>query len=156
MKRYLEAAALAVAIILFAWIPANAADAVTAVVIPWGDWLKEIIVSVGSLAVAVLSFVIAKWAPAYVKVFLTDDLIAKAVNYGLGAVEGAVAGKTLTLETTNEVLAAAEQFAVASAPRVSKWAGDNLRPLILSKLAASGIVPETVSADAVGAAVVTK
>nr|WP_141098360.1 hypothetical protein [Rhodoblastus acidophilus] len=111
---------------------------------------------VASLAIALLSFVVAKWAPAYVKVLLTDDLISKAVNYGFGAVEGAVAGKTLSLSTTNLVLAAAEQYAVSSAPAISKWLGANLRPLILAKLSALGVVPADATAEATGAAVAAK
>jgi len=147
--------ALAFGLILFGWIPANAADAST-VVIPWGDWLKEILVSVAALAVSALSYVVAKWAPAFVKTLVTDDLIAKAVNYGFGAVEGVVAGKTLTLETTNSVLYAAESYALSMAPTVSKWLGDNLRPVLLAKLAALGVLPAEVSADSTGAAVVAK
>jgi hypothetical protein len=136
---------------------ASAGDAAapTSIVVPWGAWVSSALASLGSIAIAFLSFVVARWAPAYVKVLLTDDVIAKAVNYGIGAVEGAVHGKTLTLETTNLVLAAAEQYAVASAPAISKWLGANLRPLILAKLSALGVVPADASADLVGAAVAT-
>ncbi|SNB83131.1 hypothetical protein SAMN06265338_12429 [Rhodoblastus acidophilus] len=153
------ALAYAVAVVLVAsgLAPAYAADtAATTVVIPWGDWLSSLLASVASLAIALLSFVVAKWAPAYVKVLLTDDLISKAVNYGFGAVEGAVAGKTLSLSTTNLVLAAAEQYAVSSAPAISKWLGANLRPLILAKLSALGVVPADATAEATGAAVAAK
>jgi len=157
MKHVLEfKAALALALFaVFAVIglaPAYAETAST-IVVPWGDWLSSLLASVASLAIALLSFVVAKWAPAYVKVLLTDDLISKAVNYGFGAVEGAVAGKTLSLSTTNLVLAAAEQYAVSSAPAISKWLGANLRPLILAKLSALGVVPADATAEATGAAI---
>ena len=137
---------------------AFAADAAepAAVVLPWGAWLSAALASLGSISIAILSFVVAKWAPAYVKVLLTDDLISKAVNYGFGAVEGAVAGKTLTLEATNSVLAAAEQYAVAQAPAISKWIGANLRPLFLARLSALGAVPADASAASTGAAVSAK
>jgi len=140
----------------FAFAGDGAAYALSTVVVPWGDWVSSVLASLGSIAIGLLSFVVAKWAPAYVKMLLTDDLIAKAVNYGVGAVEGAVAGKTLTLETTNSVLAAAEQYAVASAPAICKWLGANLRPLILARLSALGAVPADASADAVGAALAPK
>jgi hypothetical protein len=134
----------------------GAALASSVVVVPWGAWVSSALASLGSIAVALLSFIVAKWAPAYVRVLLTDDLICKAVNYGFGAVEGAVAGKTLTLETTHSVLAAAEQYAVASAPAISKWLGANLRPLILAKLSALGVVPADASAASIGAMVASK
>jgi hypothetical protein len=145
------AALTALAIITFA-ASAYAADT-TSVVIPWGDWLSSLLTAVASVLVALLSFIVSKFAPTLLKTFLTNDLIAKSVNYGLGAVEGAVAGKTLTLATTNAVLAAAEQYAVASAPTISAWVGANLRPLILAKLSAFGVVPAEASATSVGAAI---
>ena len=122
------------------------------VVVPWGTWLAGWLSSAGSVAAAVLAAVVAKWAPALVKGFLTEKVINDAVNYGLGAIEGAVAGKELDLKTTNAVLTAAADYAVSVEPAVSSWIGGNLRSLLLSRLSALGSVPASATAASTGAA----
>jgi hypothetical protein len=137
---------------------ASAADVTptTTVVIPWGSWLTSLLASLGTIAVSLIAFAVNKWAPATVKPFVTDALITKAVNYGLAAIEGAVAGQTLTLSTTNQVLAAAENFALVAEPTVAKWIGDNLRPLLLSKLSELGVVPAEATAASTRTPIVAK
>lgn len=132
------------ALVVFAVLglaPANAADAAsTSVVIPWGDWARDLLVAVGSVFVAVATWAIAK-LPAAVRVWVTNDAISRAVNYALGKVEGAVAGKELDIHVANSVVAAAARYAVQAEPRVAKWLGDNLQPMIIAKLAALGVTP---------------
>lgn len=138
--------ALALAIVLAAPV-AYAADS-TSVVVPWGDWVGSLLASIGTLTAAVLVYIVKTWAPSIVKTFLTDKVISDAVNYGLGAIEGAVAGKELDLKTTNAVLTAAANYAVSLEPNIAAWLGGNLRPALLSKLSALGAVPAAATASA--------
>ncbi|MBB4199031.1 hypothetical protein CCR94_16190 [Rhodoblastus sphagnicola] len=150
------ALAFVVICVILGFTPANAADAAAAstdVVVPWGAWLSSALASIVSIAITFLSYAVAKWAPAYVKVFVTDDLISKAVNYGFGAVEGAVAGKSLDIKTANAVIASAANYAVQSEPLIAKWLGANLMPTILAKLSALGVLPADASAANTGAGV---
>jgi hypothetical protein len=132
---------LLIVFVIIGLAPANAADASVSVVVPWGDWVRELLVSVGSIAVALVSWVIAKWAPSYVRAILTDAAVTNAVNYALTRVEGAVAGQQLEVHVASTVVAAAARYAVNSEPRVAKWLGDNLQPVILAKLSALGVAP---------------
>ena len=146
----------ALLIVLFGWIPAHAADAAASssdVVVPWGVWLSSLLASLVSIAVAGFSYVVARFAPAYLKLFLTNDLIAKAVNYGFGAVEGAVAGQVLDVKTANAVVSAAANYAVQAEPQFAAWLGANLMPTILAKLSALGVLPADASAANTGAGV---
>jgi len=153
--RAASALALAVICLILGFAPANAADATvsTDVIVPWGAWLSSLLTSVVSLAITLLSYVVAKWAPTYVKVFVTDDLISKAVNYGFGAVEGAIAGKELDIKTANAVIASAANYAIQSEPKIAAWLGANLMPTILAKLSALGVLPADTSAANTGAGV---
>jgi hypothetical protein len=146
------ALAYAFAVLFLGSMPAHAADA-SDVVVPWGAWLSSILSSIVSLAVAVASYVVARWAPAYLKLFLTNDLITKAVNYGFGAVEGAVAGQTLDIKTANAVVSAAANYAVQAEPRFAAWLGANLMPTILAKLSSLGVLPAEASAANTGGGV---
>ena len=134
----------------FAQVAAPAAGGVS---IPWGAWLADGLASAASLAVTALGYVIARWAPAWVKSFLTDKVINDAINYGFGAVEGVVKGGQLTVASTNAILNAAASYAITYEPSVAHWLGATLRPVILAKLSAQGVVPATVSASSVGATI---
>ena len=100
-----------------------------------------VLASIDSGAALVVSALVAKWAPPLVRQYLTDQVIERAVHYALGRIEGAAAGKELDLKTSNEVLAAAEQYTVTLAPKVAVWLGDKLKPLLLAKLSALGSAP---------------
>jgi hypothetical protein len=154
---YLRASlALALGIVLFGWMPAHAADAASSdVVVPWGAWMSSALSSLASFAVAVLSVAVAKWAPIYVKMVVTNDLIAKAVNFGIASVEGAVAGRELDVKTANVVIAAATNYAVQSEPQLAAWVGANIMPLILAKLSELGALPADASAANTGVSVAT-
>ena len=148
------ALALGVVLALLGFMPADAADVAGAsinVAIPWGDWAASLLANFGSVIGAAAVYVIGKWAPAYVKSVVTEATITQAVHYGLAAVEGAAAGKTLTVETTNAVLTAAIHYAVQVEPAAAKWAGGNLAPMLLSRLGALGTIPASVSAAGTGA-----
>ncbi|PPQ39384.1 hypothetical protein SAMN06265338_103230 [Rhodoblastus acidophilus] len=136
------AVSVAIVFALLGLAPAHAADAAPqVVVIPWGDWLKELIVAVGGVAVTLASFLVAKFVPSYLRLFITDGMVTNAVNTALAQVEGAVAGQKLPLPIANAVVAEAVSYIVASEPKVAKWLGDKLKPLVLAKLSALGCAP---------------
>jgi hypothetical protein len=73
-------------------------------------------------------------------------VIAKAVDYAIATTAGAAHGKTASIPVANELIAAALNWIVANEPKIADWSGANLRPLIVAKLAASGVVPSEASA----------
>ena len=156
----IEMAALAVAILAtgvdLAWAQVTQVTPVVtipSVTIPWGDWATALLNALGALLTAVLTYAVGRYAPALATTFLSSTAISNAVNYGLGAVEGAVQGKTLTVNTTNSVLGAAEAYLVAHAPLAAKSLGGMIRPAILAELSKLGIVPPEASAVTTGAVV---
>lgn len=121
--------------------PAYAADAV-AVSIPIGDWISSALVDLASVLVAMASWAVAKWAPPLVRTYLTEQLLQRAVDYAIAAVKGAAKGKVLTLPVANAVLAEAAQYAVEHAPPTAKWIGDTLKPKLIARLGAAGVLPD--------------
>jgi hypothetical protein len=142
-------------------VHAFAADQVTTTTsVPWGDWIAALLSHTETLIIAVLG-VVATWAIAklpaslgpIVHALLTEQVLNRAVDYGIGAVAGAVKGKTADLQTTNAVLAQAEAFAVHNAPALVNKLGDTLLPKLFARVSAAGIVGPDVTAASVGAAV---
>jgi hypothetical protein len=149
MLRYI----LAVAMVGVLGAHAFAADAASqAVTIPYGDWLTQVLEWARNGLVCAACWAVSKYAPPLVRQFLTDKYIGDAVNYALAAVEGADAGKTLTLPIANQVIAHAEAYAVASLPRFALWLVGELRPVLIAKLSAAGLLPPEASAQKLGAA----
>ena len=129
-------AIIAVPLAVFAAVPES-----TTTVVPYGDWLVDTLKGLTSVFVAVISWLVANYAPDVLKSFLTNDVITKAVDYGVAAVAGAEHGKTVDVTTANKVIASAANFAVANKPKISKWMGDQLKPLIAARLAALQMLP---------------
>ncbi len=124
---------------------ADAAPAPAAVTVPLGDWIATALEWASSVVLAVAGWVVARWVPVWARQYLTDRLLANAVDYALGAVAGAARGKVLTVPVANRVLAEAMSYAVANAPALANWLGDTLRPKILARLGAAGAIPEAAS-----------
>ena len=126
--------------------PVQAADAAsTTVTVPLGDWIATALSGASSVVLAVAGWVVARWVPIWARQYLTDRLLANAVDYALGAVAGAARGKVLTVPIANRVLAEAMSYAVANAPALARWLGDTLKPKILARLGAAGAIPEAAS-----------
>lgn len=118
------------------------------VTVPIGDWIAQATTSIASLCVAALSWVIARWAPTWVRTQLTEQLLSRAVDYALGAVAGAAKGKVLDVPVANAVLREAATYAVAHAPTTAKWIGDTLEPKLIARLSAAGSLPAAAYFDA--------
>lgn len=143
--------ALALVVVAGAALAADAAaPAGTTVSLPWGDALAGLLATTASIVAAVLSWVVGRFAPAIIKTVLTNDVIAKGVDYALGAVEGAVRGKTADVRLSNTIVAAAANYIAGNYPTIAKWIGDNLQPLIIARLSALGVLPAEASAATLG------
>lgn len=156
MRRF-SALSLMVASMVFVAAPqAFAADAIA---VPWGDWLAgalqyfhEIL---ATLIVALVSMAM-RGLPAQVRDIVlamrVEQIIARALDYGIGAVSNAVKGRTLDVRTANAVLNAGADYVVANAPALAGKLGETLRPKILARMSAAGILPPDSTADIMGAA----
>ena len=131
---------------------AFAADAAT-VTVPYGAWLVALLSGVETAAVGVAGWLVATLAPPWVKMIVTRAMIANAVDYAFGAVEGAVLDQKLDLKTTNYMLAEAEKYLIAQAPTVGGWLATTVRPAILAELSKRGVVPADATAINTGTVV---
>lgn len=116
------------------------------VVIGWGALLAEILDNLYLAAVAVALWLLRKLPKVAVDALnalagllgqgRVDTLLERAVQYGINATKGAVAGRTLTVPVGNEVLERAFEYALRHAPRLVSWAGGAiaLREKIIARL----------------------
>lgn len=126
--------------------PAVTSATATAVVIPWGDWVSSILTTVNALPIASLVFgwlgiaftkVGLPQIAAILKTTMADQLLTKAIQYGINATEGAAKGKVLTIPVANSVVAQAANFAIEKGPGwVLSWLGGNegLKQSIVARL----------------------
>ena len=138
--------------------PALAADAVP-VSIPVGDWLtaglefvREVLVPALFAGAIWLGKRISPAVGAYVASMRTaavEQLLQRAVDYGIGMVKGAVKDKHLDLNTGSAVLNEALGYAVRQGPgALVKWAGgpEALQRMIVARLH----LAQEVSAESLG------
>lgn len=147
--RIFAAMALAVAAALaLSPLAALAADAApVSVTIPWGDWLASLLTASATIVVSLIGWVVHRFAPPAIAAFVTNDVIEKAVNYAIATTAGAARGREAHIEVTNDLIAAAANWIIANEPKIAGWAGSNLCPLIVARLAAAGVVPAEASAS---------
>ena len=149
MLRPTLASALALPVLLALAASAIAAD--TTVSVPVGEWVA----AVAEVATVIL-VAAAVWAlrmlpqPVYRLLMMVraEQLIERAIGYGIQSVAGAARGRILTVDVGNRVLAAAARYAVESAGDVVAWIGGEaeVRRKILARL---DLVPEA-SVDEAG------
>ncbi len=118
--------------------PASPID--TMLTIPWGDWLYNsataVIAVLGALITWGLRFLPARIL-AVVQTAQLDQLLLKAIDYGVNTTKDAAKGKALTVDVANPVLKSALQYAVDNAPGwMISWAGgeEGLRVKIIARL----------------------
>lgn len=133
------------------------ADTVTgsasgSVSIPWGDFLAAGLEWARGILVAVLlgvtSIGLHKFLPnaaGAVNMVQVEQLIGRAVDYGITATEGATKGRVVAIPIANAVLEAAADYAIAAAPTLAGKVGDMLRPKIIARLGEAGLVPADAS-----------
>jgi hypothetical protein len=150
VRSYLVRLLIISAVALLVLAPAAfAAD--NTVTVPWGDWLASVLDWSSTILAAIALWLLRRLPRSIYDALQTlrvEQLLSRAVGYGLSAVEGAVAGKTLDLHVTSQVLQAAADYAVSNAPALVAWIGpDTLKAKILARLE---VAPE-VTAAAIGA-----
>lgn len=148
LRRYAIGGALGAltAAVLCAPIPAMAADGSmdTSVTIPWGTWLSSgagalIEVAVAGLVAAVgwLASKVSTPLASLIKTLLTEQLLTRAVTYGINAVAGAAHDKTLSVKVSNDVVRAAAQYAIDHGPSwLIEWLGtpDHIAEMVIARL----------------------
>lgn len=120
--------------------------------IPYGDWIASVLAWARDALVALAGLAVVRFLPATVRQYLTNQVLAKAVDYAIAAVEGATKGQSLSLPITSAVIAAAERYVVASAPALAAQLGPLLRAKILSRISDAAPLAPDVTAAKVGAA----
>jgi hypothetical protein len=149
MTRVLLLAALAFAC---AASPVSSAEVATVgdkpVLIPWGDWLVALAVSLREPILTILLPIIAAyiiqairkvypWAALFLSQRRVEMMLEAAVGFGLNAVNGAAKGKTLSVNVAVPVIAKGTQYVIDTAPpAVIKAAGgaDGIAARIFRKL----------------------
>ncbi|CAO4134672.1 hypothetical protein [Methylorubrum extorquens] len=118
------------------------------VLIPWGDWLVALAVSLREPILTVLLPIIAAyviqairkvypWAALFLSQRRVEMMLEAAVGFGLNAVNGAAKGKTLSVNVAVPVIAKGTQYVIDTAPAaVIKAAGgaDGIAARIFRKL----------------------
>jgi len=154
MKTLHLAAAVVLGLILLA-APAMA-DTGTTVAVPVGDWLGPIAGFIQPLLGIILTGALT-WAatllPPAIRGYINsqniaaaEQLLEKAAIYGLNKVTAANAGKTLTIDTRNDALAQAVQYAIDHGPaQLIDWLGgeDAILQKIEARLGTYFFIPPT-------------
>ncbi len=106
-----------------------------AVILPWGDWLVALAVSLREPILTILIPIIAgyviqairkvyPWATLFLSQRRVEMMLEAAVGFGLNAVQGAAKGKTLSANVAVPVIAKGTQYVIDTAPpAVIKAAG---------------------------------
>jgi hypothetical protein len=128
MTRMLLLAALALACVAS---PAMAAEVATVgdkpVLIPWGDWLVALAVSLREPILTILLPIIAAyiiqairkvypWAALFLSQRRVEMMLEAGVGYGLNAVQGAAKGKALSVNVAVPVVVKGTQYLIDTAP----------------------------------------
>lgn len=135
MKTYIRAAAVAA---LFVATAAYAADTApetvaqatsdtTKVTWAYGAVIQQWASAIGTLAFAAVAWLL-RLLPGQIYAVLVaaraDQLLQKAIDYGINMVKGASKDKALSIDVHNEVLAKALQFVIDNAPGwLQTWMG---------------------------------
>lgn len=132
-------AACAIAVFLFS-LPSFAAETGT-VTVPYGDWLAALLAYSRD---AIIAFVVAGLGyasrnlpgaiGAMIETFRVEQLLKRAVDYGIAAAAGAAKGQTLTIPVANEVIRQAVQYATDNAPSLASRLGETLQPKVIARL----------------------
>lgn len=98
-----------------------------AVILPWGDWLVALAVSLREPILTILLPIIAAyiiqairkvypWAALFLSQRRVEMMLEAGVGFGLNAVNGAAKGKTLSVNVAVPVIAKGTQYVIDTAP----------------------------------------
>lgn len=116
----------------------------TTVVVPVGNWLDAVLANALEIVVAGIGLVVAfvlrslpKGIADIIRTVRVEQLLGRAVDYGINAVRGAVRDKALTVDVGSKVVAEAAQYAIDQAPgRLIEWAGgpEAIKKMVLARI----------------------
>jgi hypothetical protein len=137
---YLFALAGLILVLLFA--PAQAAEAVAAgsIRLPVGEWIAaaaSLAAPVIAIAYAYLLRQLPEQLVGILRTLRVEQILDKAIAYGINAVAGAAQGKNLDVKLGSEVLAEAVQYTIDRAPGwVIQWTGgrEGIEKMIAARL----------------------
>lgn len=120
----------------------------TSVVLPYGSWLSSVGDLVSNYALPALMLVVTGFVatlPGYARVlagtFLTEANMRRAIQFAINQVAGAAAGKTLTVDVGNRVIAVAVQRFIDTVPSwLLGWSGgaEDVRSKVIARLDLDG------------------
>lgn len=132
---------MALAVTLAALALADSAFAQsTTVTIPWGNMLSEALGFIGWVFLAVAMWAMRQLPANIVSILQTlrvEQLLSKAIDYGVNAVSGATKDKALTFDVGSEVAAKAVAYAIDKMPgALLGWIGGEakLREMVIARL----------------------
>lgn len=114
------------------------------VVIEYGSWLTKGLDLIVPILMGVIVWLMRKLPAsvvAMIEMFRVEQLLKRAIDYGVNATKGAVAGARLDIPVANKVLEAAGDYAVAQAPAlVEKLGGlEALLQKLLARIEVSSV-----------------
>lgn len=114
--------------------------------VPWGQWLSDLIGAAFAIIFAGVLWAVRRMPENIVNMVdaiaramgqgSMNELLEKAVSYGINVTQGAVRDQTLSLKVGNQVLERAAEYAMRAAPElVAKYGGlGPLRERIIARL----------------------
>lgn len=132
--------ALAAAMLMLNTVGAIADDAATTVAVPIGDWIGQASGIIATILGALVVWLFRQLPAGIVQILRTmqvEQLLDKAITYGINAVAGASKDKVLAVNVGNAVVAQAAQYAVDHGPGwLIGWLGGEtaIRQMIIARL----------------------
>lgn len=116
----------------------------TTVVVPVGNWISDLLSNateiVGAAVLLAFSWMlksVPKSVADLLRTMKAEQLLTRAVDYGLNYVKGATKDKSLSVDVGSKVVAEAAQYAVDQAPaHLIEWLGgiEAVKKMIMARL----------------------
>jgi hypothetical protein len=99
----------------------------TVVTVPYGSWISDAADLLWTVILGAIAWALRQLpgqAADFLKMLRVEQLLARSKEFGVNRTQGAVAGKALSLNVGNEVLAKALQYAIDNGPKwMIEWMG---------------------------------
>lgn len=131
-------------------VPANEVANSTKVTIEWGAMVSAVLSNIGYAVFVVLMWLIRKLPSQVVAILQTiriDQILEKAIQFGINSVQGAVQGRGVTIDTGNAVFAQALAYAMKHAGSFLESAGNDPRMIAEKIWARLNVDPNTPMPD---------
>jgi hypothetical protein len=118
-----------------------APSASSSILVPYGKWIAGLLSDYNQLIAAAIGTLIFGAMPAAYRIFLTPQQISHWVLSAIAQTEGAVAGKTMTVDVTNSVLHNAALLFIRNEGWIAQKMAGTIKPYALSWLSKNAMVP---------------